>query len=136
MNAAVRFYSKSGNTEKLAKAIAQVAGCSAKKITEPVTEPTDVLFLGGALYAGNIDKELQKFITSMSADKVKKVVVFSTAAGPKSIQPLVKSLLEGKKIVVSDEFFQCKGKFLLANKNRPNDDDLSSAKEFATKILK
>lgn len=136
MKTAVRFYSKSGNTEKLAKVIAQAVNCTAKKIYEPMTESVDVLFLGGALYAGNLDKELQKFVTSLTADKVKKIVIFSTAAGPKSIQPLVKSLLEGTNISVSDEFFQCRGKFLLANKNRPNEDDLNNAKAFAKKILK
>lgn len=87
------------------------------------------------MYAGNIDKELHKFITGLTSDKVKKIVVFNTAAGPKSIQPIVKSLLQGKNISVSEEYFQCRGKFLLANKNRPDDNDINEVKKFAKKIL-
>lgn len=47
---AVRYYSKLGNTKKIAEAIAEGAGVSAVSITdEPeLKEHTDVLFLGGA----------------------------------------------------------------------------------------
>lgn len=135
MNTAVRFASRSGNTEKVAQAIAKGAGCAAKPVSVPVTEPADVLFLGGSLYAGGIDKELETFIAGLSEATVKKVVVFGTAAGPKSILPIVQGLLTGKNIAVAPEFFQCRGKFLLANRGRPNSDDFSAAEAFARRIL-
>ncbi len=46
----MRYFSKLGNTKKIAEAIAEGAGVSAVSITdEPeLKEHTDVLFLGGA----------------------------------------------------------------------------------------
>lgn len=135
MKCDVRYYSRSGNTKKIADAIAQVAGVSAKTIDSPIDEVTDLLFIGGAIYAGNMDKKLNEFANSLMADKVKKVVVFSTAAGPKSLVEQLKSILEPKGIVVSDDYFQCRGRFLLANRNRPNEQDVMAASEFAQKII-
>ena len=134
MDIKVRYYSKSGNTEKLAMAVAAAAGCTAKTVSEPISKQTDILFLGGAIYAGKINKELREFIVNLSADKVKKVVVFSTAATGDSMWSQVKSLLEEKGIAVADEFFHCRGKFLFANKNRPNDEDLNNAVAFVQKF--
>ncbi len=136
MKVEVRFYSRSGNTKKLADAIAGAAQTTAKPISEKLTQPVDILFLGGSIYAGALDKELKDFVIGLNAKQVKKIVVFGTAAGPKSIQPQVKSLLEGKDIIVLDEYFQCRGKFLLAHMNRPNADDLNDAKAFAIKIIR
>jgi len=41
----VRYYTRSGNTEKLAKAIAESIGCTAAKVDTPLAEKTDILFL-------------------------------------------------------------------------------------------
>lgn len=53
MKKAVRYYSRLGSTKTIAEAIAQGAGVQAVSITEEpeLTEPVDVLFLGGAPYA-------------------------------------------------------------------------------------
>ena len=44
MKAAVRYYTRSGNTQKLADAVAAVIGVRAETTDVPVTEPVDVLF--------------------------------------------------------------------------------------------
>ena len=46
MKFAVRYYTQTGNTKKLAEAVAGALGVEALPITEPVKEPVDVLFLG------------------------------------------------------------------------------------------
>ena len=54
MKAAVRFYSRSGNTKLVADAIAEALGISAVSVDAPeaeLKEKADVLFVGGALYA-------------------------------------------------------------------------------------
>lgn len=135
MQIAVRYVSRSGNTKKLADAIALAAGCQAKPAADALNGKTDLLFVGGAIYAGGIDKKLEDFLQSLSADNVQKVAVFGTAAGGKSIQPQVKSILAGKNILVSEEVFQCRGKFLLANRKKPDQEDLDNAKKFAEKII-
>ena len=46
MKCAVRYYTKTGNTKRLAEAIANVVGVDALPISEPITEQVDILFLG------------------------------------------------------------------------------------------
>ena len=46
MKIAVRYYTKTGNTKRLAEAIAEAVGAEALPISEAVEEPVDILFLG------------------------------------------------------------------------------------------
>ena len=57
---AVRYFSKLGNTKTIAEAIAEGAGVKAVSITEEpeLTEPVDVLVLGGGSYANFLAPEL------------------------------------------------------------------------------
>ena len=48
MTVAVRYYTKTGNTKRLAEAIAAAVGAEALPISEPVTEQADILFLGNS----------------------------------------------------------------------------------------
>ncbi len=131
----VIYASRGGNTKKLAAAIAKGAGCEAHSI-DSVTdmESADVLFIGGSIYAGKIDGSLRQFLQELSAFQVSKAVVFGTSAGKKTALPEIKSILGPKGISVSDEEYHCKGSFLLANKGRPNVEDLMHAEAFARKI--
>ena len=61
MKIAVRYYTKTGNTKKLAMAIAEAVGVEAKPISVPVDEPVDILFLGNSYYAFSIDPEVNLF---------------------------------------------------------------------------
>ena len=62
MKIAVRYYSRGGNTKKIAEAISEAVGVEAKTVSEPLTEDVDILFLGSAPYAFNVDDEVKKFI--------------------------------------------------------------------------
>ena len=55
MRFAVRYYTKTGNTKRLAEAIANELGVEALPISEPVKEQVDFLFLGNSYYAFDID---------------------------------------------------------------------------------
>ena len=46
MNIAVRYYTKTGNTQRLAEAIGKAIGVEALPISVPLTEKADILFLG------------------------------------------------------------------------------------------
>ena len=48
MKIAVRYYTKTGNTKRLAEAVAKAVGVEALPISTPITEPVDVLFLGSS----------------------------------------------------------------------------------------
>jgi flavodoxin len=135
MKTAVRYYSRSGNTGKIAEAIAEAAGVTAKPVDEALSEPVDLLFLGGGIYAKNIDGRLRDFIKQLSSEKVKSVAVFGTSAGGRSIQPQIEELLKGKGITTAGGGFACKGKFLFANRGRPNGQDCIDAAAFAKALL-
>ena len=49
MKVAVRYYTKTGNTKKLAEAIAEAVGAEALSLNTPIEEPVDILFLGNSL---------------------------------------------------------------------------------------
>ena len=135
MTYAVRYYTKTGNTKKLADAIANVLGVESMPISVPVSEPVDYLFLGNSFYAFTIDPEVRKFVASLDKDKVGKIVNFGTAAMLNSTYRKVRG--EAKKVGVEmdEKEFHCRGEFKGANKGRPNENDIAAAVEFAKQYL-
>ena len=79
MKAAVRYFTKTGNTKKLADAIAQELGIEAKEITAPLEEKTDILFLCNSVYWAGVDGKVKQFISDNKSN-IGKVVNVSTAA--------------------------------------------------------
>lgn len=113
MNAAVRYYSRSGNTKLLAEAIAEAAGVQAVSVDQPnavLMEKTDVLFLGGALYAYGLDKHLKAYLSALDGSKVGKAVVFSTSWLSRHALDLIRNALKDKGIAVEEETFYAKGR--------------------------
>jgi flavodoxin len=130
----VVYVSKRGNTRKVAEFIARGIGVKAVAIDpDTVIDHAEVLFVGGALYAGKIDPRLRAFLGKLTPAQVDKVVVFSTAMAGISALGEVKSILDPKNIKVADEAFHCKGSFLFFNGDRPNEEDLKKAEDFAKK---
>ncbi len=134
MNIAVRYYSRSGNTEKLARAIGEAVGVEAKTVSEPLSEDVDILFLGSAVYAYGVDEAVKEFIEGIDV-KVGKVVNFSTAAIIKSTYRQVAKLLKAKGIPFAEEEFACRGSFAALHKGRPDEDDCRAAGKFAADIV-
>lgn len=131
MRCAVRYYSRSGNTKAAAEAIARGAGTyaiSVDKANAGLKDKVDVLFLGGALYAYGIDKELKAYIQALDAAKVKKAVLFSTSWLSKHALDIMKKELAAKGIAVESETFYCKGK--------PDGKTIEEAVSFGTKYAK
>ena len=131
MTFAVRYYTKTGNTKRLAEAIAQELGVEALPISEAVTEPVDVLFLGNSYYAFNIDPEVRDFVSSLDKEKVGKIVNFGSAAMLNSTYKKVKAEADKAGIPMDEREFHCKGEFKGLHKGRPNDTDIRAAVEFA-----
>ena len=133
MKIAVRYYTKGGNTKKLAEAIANAVGVEAKTVEEPLSEDVDILFLGSSVYAAGVDGSVKNFISGINV-KVGKVVNFSTAAILKSTYKQVSKLLSAKGITLAEEEFACRGSFAVMHKGKPDDNDCKAAAEFAKKI--
>lgn len=123
------------NTKRLAEAVAEAVGVQALPISEPVTEQTDILFLGNSYYAFSIDPEVRSFIRTLSSDKVGCIVNFGSAAMLNSTWKKVKAEADKVGIKMDQREFHCKGEFKGVHKGRPNEDDLKAAKEFAKSII-
>ena len=136
MNIAVRYYTKTGNTKRLAEAVANAVGVEALPISELVAEPVDILFLGNSYYAFSIDPEVREFVASLEKEKVGKIVNFGSAAMLNSTFKKVKAEADKVGIPMDEREFHCKGEFKGLHKGRPNEDDLSAAAKFAKTIVK
>ena len=134
MTIAVRYYSRGGNTKKIAEAIAKAVGVEAKQVSEPLSEDVDILFLGSAPYAFDVDDSVKDFIKGIHRS-VGKVVNFSTSAAVKSTRKYVEKLLREKGIPLAKEEFSCRGEFAMLHKGRPNGSDEKAAADFARKII-
>ncbi len=135
MKIAVRYYTKTGNTKRLAEAVASAVGVEARPISIPVNEPVDILFLGNSFYAFTIDPEVKNFIRSLDGDKVGKIVNFGSAAMLNSTWKKVKAEADKVGIAMDEREFHCKGEFKGIHKGRPNAEDMKAAAEFAQKII-
>lgn len=134
MNVAVRYYTRSGNTEKLARAVADAVGVEAATTENALTEDVDILFLCSSVYAYGVDENVKRFISGIHV-KVGKVVNVSTAALVKSTYKQVGKLLKEKEIPQAEEEFYCRGSFGLMHKGKPDENDCKAAAEFAKKIV-
>ena len=135
MKIAVRYYTKGGNTKRLAEAVAEAVGVEALPISTPVDEPVDILFLGNSYYAFRIDPEVREFIKGLDKAKVGKIVNFGSAAMLNSTYKKVKAEADKVGIPMDEREFHCKGEFKGLHKGRPNEEDLEAAADFARKII-
>jgi len=118
--------------------MAAAAGCTAESVTGAIiSEPVDMLFLGAALHGDAIDASVKKFIEGLDPTLVKKVALFSTGYEEHKDRAvgLMSDLVSQRGIPVTDRCYFCRGKFLLWNRGRPNEDDLAHAGAFAREIV-
>ena len=135
MKVAVRYYTKTGNTKRLAEAVAKAVGAEALPLSSPIEEPVDILFLGNSYYAFSIDPEVRSFIRSLSKDKVGRIVNFGSAAMLNSTWKKVNAEADKVGIPMEKREFHCKGEFKGLHKGRPNSEDLAAAAAFAKSIV-
>ena len=135
MKFAVRYYTKTGNTQKLAEAVAAALGVEALPISEPITEPVDILLLGNSYYAFSIDPEVRDFIRALDQRKVGRIANVGSAAMLNSTFKKVKAEAEKVGIPMVEKEFHCRGEFKGLHKGRPNAEDLAAAAAFAKSLL-
>ena len=134
MKIAVRYYTKGGNTKRLAEAVAKAVDVEALPISTPVTEPVDILFLGNSYYAFTIDPEVRAFIKGLDKSKVGKIVNFGSAAMLNSTYKKVKAEADKIGIPMDEREFHCKGEFKGIHKGKPDESDMKAAAEFVRKV--
>lgn len=135
MNIKVFYHSSTGNTEKLARTIADTLNITAEPIGKdpiPFSDPVDLLFIGDGVYFGKANKRTLSFIDQLDPKMIKNVAVFATYGGKVKIGTDIKELLQSKGLRVIGEPFACKGQsWVFINRSHPNESDISKAHEFA-----
>ena len=130
MTYAVRYFTMTGNTKRMAETVARELGVEALPISEPVTEPVDILFLGNSYYAFTISPEVRDFVASLDKEKVGKIVNFGSAAMLNSTYKKVKAVANKAGVEMDPREFHCRGEFKGLHKGRPNEEDLKALTEF------
>ena len=133
----VVYYSRSGNTKKVAEAIAAELDVRAEnvKAKEWLTKDSFV-FLGSGCYIGRPGKELQEFI-ARNDFKGREVALFGTSAGGGGDEVrIMEELLKSKGALMKGSFY-CKGRFFFFfSRGHPSDEELAKAREFAKEVKK
>jgi flavodoxin len=139
MKTDVVFYSATGNTRKIAAAIAEVARCEARQAQkDPPPIDADLLFVGCAVYATS-DHDIHPSIR-LFADRLKsagyrgKVALFATGFKKSDAIGLLRKAFLERGLNVAEESFFCKGRFLLFMQGHPDKDDIAGAKAFASSL--
>ncbi|MDR2633907.1 MAG: hypothetical protein LBC51_09865 [Treponema sp.] len=131
----VIYATRTGNTKKLALAVAKGADADAQSVDEAGDiSGVDTLFVGASVYAGKIDEKLRRFLGKLTPENVQRVAVFGSAMSGKSALAEIRALLSANGIAVSGKEFFCKGRFLLFNRNHPDAGDLANAETFAREM--
>jgi len=131
----VIYFSKKGNTKKLAEVIASELNVVAKDVKDVKLNEDTFVLLGSGYYGGKPAKIITKFIED-NTFKSRKVALFGTSGGGEKIEVKeMENMIKIKGAYLKGKFF-CKGKIFLINCGRPNDANFYEAEKFANHIIK
>ncbi|GKS81158.1 hypothetical protein LPAF129_08440 [Ligilactobacillus pabuli] len=125
---AVRYCSKSGNTEKVAKLIGEKLGVEAASVETPLEGQVEKLYLGGAVH-GKMYAELKDFATNLDPQQVGEVYMFGTSGGVFSIKKELTSAIKASGVKVGKESMFLHG-FAPKVKSDLNDKQLEEVDKF------
>jgi len=133
----VLFFSRGGNTKKLAEAIAGQLGVTVSEIESGALGPADsILFLGSGCYASKPDKTVLDFIAKNNFAG-RNVAIFGTSASGRGNEVrFLSEVLKGKGAKVLGSY-HCTGQWLwIVRRGHPNKEELSGAQRFALEMTK
>jgi flavodoxin len=133
----VVYYSMTGNTKKVAEAIATELDVAAENVkTKDKLAEDSFVFLGAGLYGPLRGWGLKRFIESNDFHG-RKVALFGTSgAGQGKELGALEEAATAEGAEVAGRFF-CSGEFLfLVNHRHPNGKDLENARRFAREMAK
>ena len=135
MKYAIRYYSRFGNSEKMALAISEVLGVQPASVDTPLNEEVDVLFMGAGLFLARVNGRVKEFARTLDPKKVKKIVCFGSCAISESPVPQISKVFEELGFKVAEESFTCRGEMGPWHAGRPNAQDFEELKAFTKKIV-
>jgi flavodoxin len=127
----VVYFSRSGNTRKVAEAIADELGVTAKNIkTAGPLSPDAFVFLGTGLYGAVLPSDIARFMNRNKFNG-RKIALFTTSAfQAASERALLEKQLKDKGANIV-EYFGSFGQWMTMKKNHPDASELENAKAFA-----
>ncbi len=128
--------SRTGNTRKLAEAMAAELGIKAEDVKDASLDAGDgILFLGSGCYGSQPGKNMLKFIETHDLQG-RRVALFGTSCGGAGNEVKVMAeALKGKGATVIGSCY-CRGKFLLFSGGHPDAADIGAARKFARDVAK
>jgi flavodoxin len=130
MNVAVRYYTQTGNTRRLAESVAKELGVRAESVDVPLDGPVDKLFLCNSVYWAGVNDSVKRFVRD-NADRIGTIVNVSTAALIGSSYAQMKNVARDAGVRLSPEEFHCRGQFSALHAGHPDARDLEQARIFA-----
>lgn len=113
MNVVIRYQSRGGHVKEMAEIISEGTGVEAISIDDPrapITEPVDVLFIGGALYKFKLDPGMEEYLASIPEGMVRKAIVFGSSALTRRPIFLIQERLKAKGILIHPSGIYMRGK--------------------------
>ena len=113
MKIKIVYHSSTGNTEKLACAIADMLNIQAEHIGKndiSFSDKVDLLFIGDGIYWNGAHRKTKNFISKLDPENIKNAAVFGTYGNQFKIGDILKELLSKRKINVVGTPFTYKGK--------------------------
>ena len=130
----VVYFSRSGNTKKVADAIASELKVTAKDVKTTGTVPGDAfIFLGTGCYGGTLPKELELFL-KINKFQNRKIALFTTSGfGSAAERNLIEKQLKDRGAVITHNY-KCYGRFMGMKKEHPTAEELDNARFFARAV--
>ena len=126
MKVAIRYFSRGGHVKAMAEALARGTGVDAISIDEPgaqITEPIDLLFIGGALYKFQLDERLKEYLDNLPEGLISEAICFGSSWLTRRPILLIQDYLKARDIKINKQAIYAR--------NNPNDDLLGVIEYFA-----
>ncbi len=132
----VLYYSRGGNTRKLADVIAGELGVKACDIRYSSPDPyAQVILIGSGIYGAKPGDDMERFV-GMSDFRGQKVAIFSTSwrTGESGFDSIATALRQKGAILMQG--YHCKGRAGIFNLGHPNREEFDGARSYARNIVK
>jgi flavodoxin len=146
MRAVVIYSTRSGNTRKIAEAIASELNCESLRIAQnnfnriADLNKYNLIFIGTGIHFGNPSEDMVRFLKTTNLKDPKSFAIFLTWGGAgrtdKEVITQLKMILESRGQNLIENYYKCYGgrRFSPLRRGHPNDEDIKAAKNWAKKI--
>lgn len=136
MKTALVYFSRTGHSKRIAKAIAEALQIAALDVkSEPVLNEVDLLFIVGGIYGGASSPELKAYAEGLSKSSVKKAALITSCLNRIHRQSMIREILTRKGIDVAPDEFVCRGSFLFFGLGHPSKEEIDAAISFARRAI-